>query len=58
MFLAFALDNEDSLEQLKVWHKEVRENGHEEVVFFLVGTRADLVDTREVTMERAQEMLV
>ena len=44
--MAFALDDEDTLEQLKVWHKEVKENGHEEVMFFLVGTRADLEEQR------------
>lgn len=43
--MTFALDIEDSLEALKTWQKEVKEHGHEEIVFFLIGTRADLENT-------------
>lgn len=31
-----------------MWYDEVEEYGHEEVVFFLVGTKADLEDERKV----------
>jgi Ras-related protein Rab-2A len=29
VFLTFAMDNEESLDALKIWQKEVREHGHE-----------------------------
>ena len=58
VFLAFALDDEQTLEALKIWHKQVKENGHEEVMFFLVGTRADLQQERKVKVQKAQETLL
>lgn len=44
MFLAFAINNLESLEGVKIWLKEVKDYGHEEIVFFLVGTKSDLED--------------
>jgi GTPase SAR1 family protein len=48
VFLSFALDRSDTLDALRGWIKEVKDNGHEEIMFFLVATRADLVDERKV----------
>lgn len=57
VFLAFSIIQESSLETLNSWLQEVREHGHEEVVFFLVGTKSDLEDDREVTQEIVQKYL-
>ena len=57
VFLSFALDNMETLEALRIWLKEVRENGHEEIVFFLIGTKADLEDERKVSAEKANQFL-
>ena len=57
VFLSFSLTNEESLEALRTWIREVKDNGHEEVIFFLVGTKADLEDERRVSAQKAQSML-
>lgn len=57
VFLTFSLTNEESLESLRTWIREVKENGHEEIVFFLVGTKADLEDERKITPQKAQAVL-
>lgn len=44
--MAFSINSKATLESLNSWFQEVREHGHEEVVFFLVGTKADLEDER------------
>lgn len=46
VFLAFSINSEESLETLISWCREVREHAHEEVVFFLVGTKSDLEEER------------
>lgn len=46
VFFSFAINNEASLEGIRGWLEEVREHAHEEVVFFLVGTKSDLEDER------------
>ena len=55
--MSFALDNMETLEALRLWAKEVRENGHEEIIFFLVGTKADLESARKVSGQKANEFL-
>lgn len=57
VFLAFSINSKATLESLNSWFQEVREHGHEEVVFFLVGTKADLEDERQVDAEIIQEYL-
>lgn len=42
VFLTFSLDKEDTLEGLRGWQREVRDNGHPEIVFFLVGAKSDI----------------
>jgi len=55
VFLTFALNSEESLEGLKAWQKEVRENGHQEIIFILVGTKSDI--GKPLLAEKAQRML-
>ena len=46
VFLAFSINSEETLHAVQSWFSEVREHAHEEVVFFLVGTKSDLEDER------------
>ena len=57
VFLSFSLTSDESLDALRTWVREVKDNGHEEVIFFLVGTKADLEGERKVSAYRTQEML-
>ena len=47
----YSIERHDSFEKLAVWVREVKENVHEETVFFLIGTKLDLDDGRKVTKE-------
>lgn len=53
VFFVFALDTRASLKELEGWVAEVKENAHEEVVVFLIGSRADCEAKREVDPEEA-----
>ena len=46
VFLVYAIDKADSLHELRRWVDEVRENSHEEVVMFLIGSRLDRAHLR------------
>lgn len=55
VFLVYAIDKADSLRALRRWVEEVRENSHQEVVFFLIGSRSDC--NREVDPSAAADFL-
>jgi GTPase SAR1 family protein len=45
----YSIERRESFDKLAVWVREVKENVHEETVFFLIGTKLDLEDVRKVT---------
>lgn len=47
----------DSLPALRRWVEEVRENSHQEVVMFLIGSRSDCAANREVEASTAAVFL-
>lgn len=49
----YAIDQASSLQALRKWVDEVRENSHEEVVMVLIGSRLDRASHREVDPARA-----
>lgn len=53
MFL-YSIERRDSFEKLNLWVREVKENVHEETVFFLLGTKLDLEDVRKVKKEEGE----
>ena len=56
VFLLYAVDRAESLQDLEEWVREVRDNAHEDVVLFLIGSRAD-VEERKVTTQEAEAFL-
>ena len=38
----YSIEKKESFERLNVWVREVKDNVHEETIFFLVGTKLDL----------------
>ena len=38
-----------------VWVREVKDNVHEETMFFMVGTKLDLEDVRKVSKEEGEQ---
>ena len=56
VFLLYAVDSMESLKDLVNWVREVRDNAHEDVVLFLIGSRADITD-RKVTTKDAEAFL-
>ena len=57
VFLVYAIDKEDSLQALRKWVDQVKENSHEEVVMFLIGSRLDRAQYREVNPSKAAQFL-
>jgi small GTP-binding protein len=53
--LAFAVDDEDSLNEVKTWADEVKESANPIPVFFVVGTKID-IPNRTVTTEQGEAM--
>ena len=53
VFLVFAINNLKSFHELRNWVEEIRQHAHEEVVVFLLGSKSDLENEREVNAEDA-----
>lgn len=47
----YSIERHESFDKLGMWVKEVRENVHEDTMFFLVATKLDLDDARKVPKE-------
>jgi hypothetical protein len=50
----YSIEKQETLSRLAVWVREVKDNVHEETVFFLVGTKLDLEDVRKVGKEEGE----
>ena len=50
----YSIERRDSFEKLNLWVREVKENVHEETIFFLLGTKLDLEDVRKVKKEEGE----
>lgn len=46
VFLVYAIDKAETLKELRRWVDEVRENSHQEVVMFLIGSKLDCEQDR------------
>jgi small GTP-binding protein len=57
VYLLYAIDNAKTFQELKGWLREIQQHAHEEVVLFLIGSRADLAQNREVSREEAAVFL-
>lgn len=57
VFLVYAINSLESLQELRNWVQEVREHAHEEVVIFLLGSKNDLESQREVSIAQATAFL-
>lgn len=54
VFLCFDLTREDTFNNLKTWLNDVRAHASAEVVVYLIGSKVDLVEQREVDKETAR----
>lgn len=50
----YSIEKRESYEKLNLWVREVKDNVHEETVFFLIGTKLDLEDVRKVSKEEGE----
>ena len=53
MFLCFDLTREDTFNNLRKWLSDVRQHASEDIVVYLIGSKQDLVEQREVDKETA-----
>ena len=53
--IVFSLDSSDSFTEAAQWVEELNSHFDEMPILYLVGNKADLVDSRKVTVEEAQE---
>lgn len=51
VILVYSIANEGSLNSLRGWLKEVRDNAHEDIIVVLIGNKCDLEDFRKVKYE-------
>lgn len=51
----YSIEKQESFTKLGVWVREVRDNVHEETMFFMVGTKLDLEDVRKVSKEEGEQ---
>jgi Ras-related protein Rab-11A len=51
----YSIERHESFDKLGMWVKEVKENVHEETMFFLVATKLDLDDARKVPKEEGEK---
>ena len=54
VFLCFDLTREDTFNNLRKWLSDVRQHASEDIVVYLIGSKQDLVEQREVDKETAQ----
>lgn len=57
VFFIYSVDSRESFLQLKSWSQEVKEYAHEEAVLFLIGSKGDIQDKREVQQQEAEGFL-
>ena len=55
VFLCYDITREYTFANLKSWLTDIKEHAGPNVVIYLIGSKADLEDEREVTKEMAQE---
>ena len=53
--LVYAINNEESFNNLEFWINELRTKGNPDINIFLIGNKADLEEDRKITKESAQE---
>ena len=53
--IVFSIDSSDSFAEASQWVEELNSHFDEMPILYLVGNKADLVDSRKVTVEEAQE---
>lgn len=51
--LIYDITNKKSFDSLNKWHQIVLESGNEDIIFFIVGNKEDLVEKEEVKLEDA-----
>lgn len=51
----YSIEKQESFAKLGVWVREVKDNVHEETMFFMVGTKLDLEDVRKVSKEEGEQ---
>ena len=54
VFLCFDLTREETFENLATWLNDVRAHASAEILVYLIGSKADLEEQREVTKETAR----
>lgn len=54
VFLCFDLTREDTFNNLRKWLTDVRQHAAEDILVYLIGSKQDLVEQREVDKETAQ----
>lgn len=55
IILVFDICSRKSFENIELWHKEAKNNGGKDVVFFLVGNKSDCSKTRVVREKESQD---
>ena len=55
ILLVYDITNLKSFENIDIWMKRIDENARENIPIILVGTKADLVDDREVVKEEGEK---
>ena len=54
VFLCFDLTREDTFNNLRTWLNDIRSHAAAEILVYLIGSKVDLVDQREVDKETAR----
>ena len=53
VFLCYDITREDTFRNLKTWLSDIRQHASEDVLIYLIGSKSDLVDDRQVEKEDA-----
>lgn len=53
--LTYSIDNRDSFLSLPNWYKEIQETSHRDVVIWVVATKLDLEDLRQVSKAEGED---
>ena len=56
VFIAFAINDKKSFEEVSRWISLVKDNCENEVDMLLLGTKADLFESRTVPLDEAKEL--
>ena len=54
VFLCFDLTRESTFDNLRSWLDDIRAHASENIIVYLIGSKSDLVEQREVTKEMAR----